>query len=82
VTRATRFVEGRWQAQSLTLRLENGLPFSAELDPSTGRLIRELDGTRSLRDALTAALDGEAVAEEGAAVARRMLEVGFIEFDD
>jgi hypothetical protein len=82
VTRATRFVEGRWQAQSLTLRLENGLPFSAELDPSTGRLIRELDGSRSLRDALTAALDGEAVAEEGAAVARRMLEVGFIEFDD
>ena len=33
VTQDTRFAEGRWQAESLTLRLESGLPFSAELDP-------------------------------------------------
>ena len=29
----------------LTLRLESGLPFSAELDPPTARLVRELDGS-------------------------------------
>ena len=45
VTQDTRFAEGRWQAESLTLRLENGLPFSAELDATTARLIRELDGS-------------------------------------
>ena len=42
VTQDTRFAGGRWQPENLTLRLENGLPFSAELDPPTARLIREL----------------------------------------
>ena len=82
VTQETRFVEGHWQTESLTLRLENGLPFSAELDPPTARLIRELDGARTLREALVAALDGDALSEEGVAVARKMLEVGFLELDD
>jgi hypothetical protein len=81
VTQDTRFVEGRWQAETLTLRLDNGLPFSAELDPPTARLIRELDGSPTLREALAAAVDGDAFTEEGLAVARRMLEVGFLELD-
>lgn len=82
VTQDTRFVGGRWQAESLTLRLETGLPFSAELDPPTARLIRELDGSRTLREALAAAVDGDAAQETGLALARRMLEIGFLEFGD
>jgi SAM-dependent methyltransferase len=82
VTQDTRFAEGRWQAESLTLRLESGLPFSAELDPPTARLIRELDGSRTLREALHAAVEGDEALESGLDLARRMLEVGFIELVD
>jgi methylase of polypeptide subunit release factors len=57
VTQDTRFARGRWHAENLTLRLENGLPFSAELDPPTGRLIRELDGSRTLQEALAAVVE-------------------------
>jgi hypothetical protein len=82
VTQGTRFAEGRWQPESLTLRLESGLPFSAELDPPTARMIRELDGTRTLREALATAVDGDAEDETGLSLARRMLEVGFLELCD
>ena len=82
VTQDTRFVAGHWQAESLTIRLERGLPFSAELDPPTARLIRELDGSRTLREALAAAVDGNAAQESGLGLTRRMLEVGFLELGD
>ena len=65
VTQETRFDGGRWHAESLTLRLEIGLPFSAELDPPTARLIRELDGSATLPEALTAAVDGDATRGDG-----------------
>ena len=78
VTQDTRFAEGDWHAESLTLRLESGLPFSAELDPQTARLIRELDGSRTLREALAAAVEHEAAEETASALARQMLEVGFL----
>jgi methylase of polypeptide subunit release factors len=81
VAQDTRFADGHWHAGSLTLRLETGLPFSAELDPDTARLIRGLDGSRTLQDAL-ATIDGEAAQETGAALARRMLTVGFLDFAD
>ena len=80
VTQDTRFVGGRWHAETLTLRLENGLPFSAELDATTARLIRELDGSRTLHAALAAVADSGAAYETGLALARRMLEIGFLEF--
>ncbi len=83
VTQDTRFAGGRWQAEALTLRLETGLPFSAELDQPTARLIRELDGSRTLDQALTAAaLESADERGTGLALARRMLEVGFLEFRD
>jgi len=82
VTQDTRFEGGRWRAENLTLRLENGLPFSAELDPPTARLIRELDGSRTLAEALTAALDSDATRATGLSLARRMLEIGFLELGD
>jgi hypothetical protein len=82
VTQDTRFARGRWQAENLTLRLENGLPFSAELDPPTGRLIRRLDGPRTLQEALAAVADADATREMGLSLARRMLEIGFLELGD
>lgn len=82
LTQDTRFAGGRWQAELLTLRLENGLPFSAELDPPTARLIRGLDGSRTLDDGLSAALDSDGERETGVSLARRMLEVGFLELCD
>lgn len=82
VAQETRFAGGRWRSENLTLRLEHGLPFSAELDPATARLIRELDGSRTLGDALTAALDSDATQATGLSLARRMLEIGFLEFAD
>jgi hypothetical protein len=58
------------------------LPFSAELDPPTGRLIRELDGSRTLQEALAAVADVDATRETGLSLARQMLEIGFLELDD
>ena len=74
-----RFVDGRWQQEGVTLRLESGLPFSAELDPPTARLVRALDGSRTLRDALAEAVEDDEAREAGLGVARAMLEVGFLE---
>ena len=82
VTQDTRFAAGRWHAETLTIRLENGLPFSAELDQPTARLIRELDGSRTLNEALAAAVDNDAAREMGLTLARRMLEIGFLELVD
>jgi methylase of polypeptide subunit release factors len=81
VAQESRFVEGSWQSESLTLRLEIGLPFSAELDPKTARLVRWLDGSRTLAAALTAAVD-EDERDTGLALARQMLAVGFLELAD
>jgi hypothetical protein len=78
VSRETRFSGGHWHSELLTLRLEHGLPFSAELDPSTARLVRELDGSRTLAEALATAVDGDA-AGEGLELARRMVAIGFLE---
>jgi methylase of polypeptide subunit release factors len=82
VTQDTRFTGGRWQPESLTLRLEHGLPFSAELDPPTARMIRGLDGTRTLAEALDAAVDNDVERAGGLSLARRMLEIGFLELGD
>ena len=78
VTADTRFAEGRWVPESFTLQLERGLPFSAELDAPTALVLRELDGSSTLREALAAAPEGAAV-DSGVALARQMLEVGFLE---
>jgi hypothetical protein len=82
VTQNTRFTGGRWRAEKPTLRLESGLPFSAELDSHTARLVRELDGSRTLREALAAAVGGDTARETGPALARRMLEIGFLDLGD
>jgi hypothetical protein len=81
VTQDTHFRDGRWQSESLTLRLERGLPFTAELDPRTARLVRCLDGSRTLAEALHDAVATDERAT-GLSLARKMLEVGFLELRD
>ncbi len=78
VSQDTRFTAGRWRTELLTLRLEHGLPFSAELDPTTALLVRELDGSRTLAEALATVVDDRA-AREGLELVRRMLAIGFLE---
>ena len=81
VAQETRFSDEGWRSESVTLRLERGLPFSAELDAGIARLIRGLDGSKTLGDVLTAVVDSGAI-ETGAALARQMLAVGFLDFAD
>jgi SAM-dependent methyltransferase len=82
VTQDMRFTDGRWRPETLTLRLERGLPFSAELDPPTARMVRALDGSTALREVLADAAADDDAREAGVAVARQMLEVGFLELAD
>jgi hypothetical protein len=42
-------------------------------------MVRELDGSKTLREALAAAVD-DAELDTGLALARQMLAVGFLEF--
>ena len=79
VTQETRFESDHWESQSLTLRLDTGLPFSAELDPKTARLVRELDGSKTLGEALAAVVDDDQ-RETGLALVRQMLAAGFLDF--
>jgi SAM-dependent methyltransferase len=77
-----RFGDGSWHQEAVTLRLDTGLPFSATLDPPTARLVRGLDGSRTLREALAEAVEDEEAREAGLDLAREMLEVGFLELAD
>jgi methylase of polypeptide subunit release factors len=82
ITQSGRFADGRWLVDEITLRLERGLPFSAELDATTSTIVRALDGSRTLRAALGTAEEASgdrAVQEVGLALTRQMLEVGFLE---
>jgi methylase of polypeptide subunit release factors len=82
VEREARYAEGRWRDGALTLRLDSGLPFTAELDADTARLIRALDGSKTLGETLAEAVDDTDSRRAGAALARQMLEVGFLELAD
>jgi len=53
-----------------------------EVDPPTARLIRALDGSRPLSEALSGAVGDAAERATGRSLARRMLEIGFLELSD
>jgi methylase of polypeptide subunit release factors len=82
VTQVMRFAGATWKPETLTLQLGRGLPFSAELDPPTARLIRELDGSRTLGEALAGVVEDADMEKAGLDIARRMVEVGFLELAD
>ena len=78
------FDDGQWAADRIELRLEDGLGFKATLDPATAALVAELDGTRTLGDAVDdlARLEGTPrAAVEQAAVPSSpgLLAAGFLE---
>ena len=57
-------------------------PFTAELDAPTARVLAALDGSQTLGQALAAAVEGVDSRAEGLELARRMLEIGFLELAD
>ena len=67
-----------WTVVGAALSLEEGLGFRADVDESTLRLLRALDGTRTARDAVVSAL-GEDGLPRAVELLRGMLETGFLE---
>ncbi len=74
--------QGQWVLREAELRLEGGLAFTAGLDARAARVVAGLEPTRPLRAVLEEAADtlaterGEFVPA-GAALVRRMVELGF-----
>jgi methylase of polypeptide subunit release factors len=78
------FDDGQWAADRIELRLEDGLGFTATLDPATAALVAELDGTRTLGEAVDdlARLEGTpraAVEQDAVTVVAGLLAAGFLE---
>ena len=67
--------DGEWELVSSTLTLTEGVTFSGAIDVGAAQLLGRLDGTRTLRQALA----GEQTNAEAAGMARRLLELGFLE---
>jgi hypothetical protein len=69
----------------MTLTLDEGVGFQAGMDQAVLHLLTQLDGRRTLREALAegAKRDGiadvERYARAGLPAARRMFELGFLE---
>ncbi|HYK06812.1 MAG TPA: methyltransferase [Gaiellaceae bacterium] len=66
-----------WTVVGASLSLEEGLGFRADVDESTLRLLRTVDGTRTARDAVVSTL-GEDGLPRAAELLRGMLETGFL----
>lgn len=66
-----------WTVVSAALQLEEGLGFRADIDEPTLRLLRALDGSRTAREAVTSALDENALPR-AAELLRGLLETGFV----
>jgi methylase of polypeptide subunit release factors len=74
---------GRWALQEAELRLGGGLDFVAGLDEYAMRIVTALEPTRPLGDTLrslgaTVDIDGTEFDAAGAALVRRMVELGFL----
>jgi methylase of polypeptide subunit release factors len=78
--------EGGYVVEAMTVVLDEGLGFRAGIDQNTASLLPLLDGTRSLRTAITAAAtsraldarDMQAFTVGALGVARTMFELGFL----
>ncbi|MCM3875716.1 MAG: methyltransferase, partial [Thermoanaerobaculia bacterium] len=85
VEQRVRFAEGKPQVESMTLTLEEGVGFGAGVDAQVLYLLTQLDGTRTLREALAegaahaGVTDVEGFARAGLPAARRMFELGLLE---
>jgi methylase of polypeptide subunit release factors len=80
------FGDGGYIVESMTLVLNEGLGFRAEIDQNTASLLPFLDGSRTLRDAIEAAArsrrigaqDRDAFTLGALGIARTMLALGFL----
>jgi Ribosomal protein L11 methyltransferase (PrmA) len=78
---------GQWAPRSITLVLEEAICFRAGLDQTTTAIVRRLDGATPLREVLATAAAELAVPaadleQAGVALARQLLELGFVVFGD
>jgi predicted RNA methylase len=74
--------EGRWRAESVTLRLISGFPFHITVQPLAAEFLATLDGTRTAEEAIqtfAAAANAplETVRKECLAMMRKLIERGF-----
>jgi hypothetical protein len=74
----------RWHADSVTLRLARGFPFTMKIQPLVADFLVSCDGTRTAEQAIqTLALRADApldtVKHECLAILRKLIERGFIE---
>jgi len=77
--------DGKWQATSLNLRLGKGLPYSTTVQPLVVEFLSACDGTRTMGErvaALATKVDAplEQVQKECAAIARVLIDRGFLRF--
>ncbi|HKY51812.1 MAG TPA: methyltransferase [Candidatus Limnocylindria bacterium] len=85
IEQRVRFSDGQPQIDAMTLTLDEGVGFQAGMDDQVLHLLTQLDGRRTLREALAegAKRDGvadvERYASAGLPAARRMFELGFLE---
>jgi methylase of polypeptide subunit release factors len=85
VEQRVRFADGTPRIEEMSLTLDEGVGFQAGLDPKVLVLLTQLDGTRTLRQALVEAAkrdgasDTDRYVRAGLPVARRMFELGFLE---
>ena len=82
-----RFDNGEWQQLEASLTLTQGISFSGSLDLTTAHLLQQLDGLRTLREAVAATVslleippgDVESLEATAVAMVKRLLQLGFFE---
>jgi methylase of polypeptide subunit release factors len=78
--------DGVWQQEEVRLTLTQGISFTASMDRATAQLVQELDGRRTLRQAVSAAgrelglapRDVVTLAQTAVGMARRLHQLGFL----
>lgn len=81
-----RSSDGEWRLEEATLTLTQGISFRGGLDIGTSQLLFQLDGRRTLREAVAAvsselglsADDAVSLAETAVAMTRRLYQLGFL----
>jgi hypothetical protein len=80
-----RFLDGEPQMERMNLTMDEGIGFQAGMDGQVLQLLTNLNGTRTLREALVegaksaGVTDFEGYTRAGLPAARRMFELGFLE---
>jgi methylase of polypeptide subunit release factors len=74
----------RWHADSVTLRLARGFPFTMKIQPLVAEFLASCDGTRTAGEAIQALAQKvdapmDTVKRECLAILRKLIERGFIE---